>query len=79
MEEIAEDEKPLRVMQRMITPAWTKDFMLLNLKLAKAVTKEIPVWKLFCTKNPSAVEVIRNRIDEWLPDEQKEKGKNCER
>ena len=79
VEEIAEDEKPLRVMQRMITPAWTKDFMLFNLKLAKAVTKEIPVWKLFCTKNPSAVEVIRNRIDEWLSDEQKEKGKNCER
>lgn len=71
VEEIAEEEKPLRVMQRMITPAWTRDLMLFNLRLAEEVTKSVPVWKLFCTKNPSAVETIRARIDEWLSDEQK--------
>lgn len=57
-------EKVLRVMQRMISPAWTEELLDRNLKIAEKLAKEIPVYHLQCTKNPSAVDVIREQMDD---------------
>lgn len=56
-------EKVLRVMQRMISPAWTVSLMEYNLQCAQELEEEIPVYHLLCTKNPSAVTAIKAQID----------------
>ena len=39
---LTEEQKTLRVMQRMISPPWTAELMVKNLKFAEAVAKEKP-------------------------------------
>lgn len=56
-------EKVLRIMQRMISPAWTDELLSRNLSCAKELAKDIPVYHLLCTKNPSAVDTIQAQID----------------
>ena len=61
---LTEEQKTLRVMQRMISPPWTAELMVKNLKFAEAVAKEKPVYFLRCTKNDTAAETIRRQIEE---------------
>ena len=60
---LSEYEKILRVMQRMISPSWTETFLDCNLDFAQKLADCIPVYHLACTKNPSAMEVIKKQID----------------
>lgn len=64
-EELFGYRKVLRVMQRMISPSWTEQLMTRNLSFAQEMAEEIPVFQLKCTKNPSAVDVIKEQIDDW--------------
>lgn len=64
LEELDEVEKIVRVMQRMISPAWTAEQMNRNLEFAEKITEQNPVYYLKCTKNPSAVEPIKEKIDQ---------------
>ena len=62
----AKGEKPLYIMQRMISPAWTKEMMEKNLDMGKRLASSgIGLWKLSCTKNKSAAEFMKKEIDQW--------------
>lgn len=62
-EELSEDEKALLVMQRMISPTWTKELLESNLAFAMEIGKKVPVCRLKCTKTRKAVEVMKQWID----------------
>lgn len=64
LKELAHHEKVLQVMQRMISPTWTAPLLKRNLDFAAALVEQVPVYHLFCTKNPSAAQVIKNAIDQ---------------
>ena len=61
--ELTPSEKIIRVMQRMISPAWKERFFSLNLEFAEEIADHVPVLYLLCTKNPSAVYTIQKEID----------------
>lgn len=56
-------EKTMKVMQRMISPVWKEVLLDKNLALASEIAKRVPVLHLFCTKEPTAVETVRQAID----------------
>ena len=62
-EPLTNDQKIVRVMQRMISPVWTEDMLETNLKCAAKLAKEVPIYYLLCTKEPSAAYVMKARID----------------
>ena len=62
-EPLTNDQKIVRVMQRMISPVWTEDMLEANLKCAAKLAKEVPIYYLLCTKEPSAAYVMKARID----------------
>lgn len=64
VEELSPFEQVLRVTQRMISPAWTEQMATGNLEFAEQMAEKTWITQLFCTKDPSAVEVIRKWIDE---------------
>lgn len=68
LEELGIAEKIVRVMQRMISPAWTETQMDANLEFAEKIAAKSQVYYLKCTKNPSAVEPIKARIDQMEAD-----------
>ena len=60
------DEQALFLMQRMISPTWTKDLMLKNLAFAETLAPQTKIFRLSCTKDPDAATVIKNAIDQSL-------------
>ena len=64
VEELSPFEQVLRVTQRMISPAWTEQMATGNLEFVEQMAEKTWITQLFCTKEPSAVEVIRKWIDE---------------
>ena len=62
-ESLTNDQKIVRVMQRMISPVWTEDMLEANLKCAAKLAKEVPIYYLLCTKELSAAYVMKARID----------------
>lgn len=62
-ESLTNDQKIVRVMQRMISPVWTEDMLEANLECAAKLAKEVPIYHLLCTKEPSAAYVMKARID----------------
>lgn len=62
-ESLTNDQKIVRVMQRMISPVWTEDMLETNLKCAAKLAKEAPIYYLLCTKEPSSAYVMKARID----------------
>ena len=64
VEELSPFEQVLRVTQRMISPAWTEQMATGNLEFVEQMAEKAWITQLFCTKEPSAVEVIRKWIDE---------------
>ena len=67
LEKLPPPEKILRVMQRMISPAWKEIQLTSNLSFAEKIADCVPVLHFLCTKNPSAAHTIKNAID--LPEE----------
>ena len=66
IEELDQASQGLIISQRIITPCWKKDMLRKNLDFANELKKHILVCRLHCTAKPSAVEAIRQRIDESL-------------
>ena len=62
-ESLTNDQKIVRVMQRMISTVWTEDMLETNLKCAAKLAKEVPIYYLLCTKEPSSAYVMKARID----------------
>ena len=63
MDELSTQEKILRVMQRMISPAWTAELLDQNLSFASKTADKVPVFHLSCTMRPSAAQTAREAID----------------
>ncbi len=63
---LSENEKALLVMQRLISPAWTKEMIEENLSFTSRLAKIVPVFRLECTKEDSAVYTVKERIDKFL-------------
>ena len=57
------DEKVLHILQRMISPAWTKELLLRNLRFSEALAPLIFSCRLYCTKEPSAAGILKAAID----------------
>ena len=63
IEELSAPDKILRVMQRMISPAWTAELLNQNLSFASEIAAKVPVFHLSCTMRPSAAQAARDEID----------------
>ena len=63
-ETLSHDQKIVRVMQRMISPVWTENMLDANLTCAAKLAGEVPIHYLLCTKEPSAAQVMKARIDQ---------------
>ena len=57
------DEKVLHILQRMISPAWTKELLLRNLHFSEALAPLFFSCRLYCTKEPSAARTLKAVID----------------
>lgn len=62
--ELSSDEKALCLMQRMISPAWTKEMLEKNLEFAKDIAELVPICRLKCTKDFLAAEIMKKWIDD---------------
>ena len=60
------DEQALFLMQRMISPTWTKDLLLKNLAFAETLAPLTKIFRLNCTKNPEAAAVMKAAIDQSI-------------
>lgn len=63
VEELSPDKKALLVMQRFISPMWIASQLEESVRFSEDLTKKILVCRLNCTKNDSAAEVMKDRID----------------
>lgn len=63
-EALSQDQKIVRVMQRMISPVWTENMLEKNLKCAAQFVQQVPIYYLLCTKEPSAAKVMKAQIDQ---------------
>ena len=66
--ELTEDEKILLVSQRLISPNWTRELFEINVNFVEELVKDILTCRLYCTKEQSALDVMKNYIDEYLKD-----------
>lgn len=64
VEVLSDNEKALLVMQRFISPSWTDEKLSENIDFSSELIKLIPVCRLKCTANPSAVDRIKDWIDQ---------------
>ncbi len=64
VESLSDHEKALLVMQRFISPSWTDEQLSANIDFSSELIKLVPVCRLKCTANPSAVDRIKDWIDQ---------------
>lgn len=66
VEELSPDTKRLLVLQRIISPTWTPQMFDSNLDLVNELASKIYIARLHCTKDFSAVKVMKAGIDSYL-------------
>lgn len=66
VDSLAPDEQALFLMQRMISPTWTKDLLLKNLAFAEKLAPLTKLFRLNCTKDPKAADIMKTAIDQSL-------------
>lgn len=66
VEELPPDRKALLILQRFISPMWDPEKLRAGAEFAQALSEKILVCRLCCTKNASAAETARGRIDAAL-------------
>lgn len=66
LEDLSADRKRLLVLQRLISPTWIPEMLSANLNLVDQLADKIYITRLHCTKNFSAVEVMKEGIDAYL-------------
>lgn len=64
VEELSPDKKALLLMQRLISPAWTPNMLTKNLDFSTALAKKAELCRLKCSKDSSAVELMKQWIDD---------------
>ena len=63
LEPLTPEEKQLRLLNRLISPAWTREQLEENLAFAGALGERVPVWRYTCTKEADSARFLRERID----------------
>lgn len=66
VEDLSPDKSRLLVLQRLISPSWNPDMQEKNLQFVEKLAEHILICRLHCTKNPSAVRAIKNKMDGFL-------------
>ncbi len=66
VEELSSDQKQLLVCQRLISPAWSEELFDKNMHVVEKTTEKILICRLHCTKEDTAAEVMRERVDKTL-------------
>lgn len=57
------DRKILYLMQRLISPSWTADQLNQNLAFCERLAACTPMFRLHCTREPEAAQIMREAID----------------
>lgn len=57
------DQKALLLLQRLISPSWTRELNEKNLRLAEQISGKTKIFTLACTKEPQAAHIMRKAID----------------
>lgn len=68
IKELTENEKILLVSQRLISPNWNEKLFTANISFVEKLVKNILTCGLYCTKEQSALDVMKNHIDKYLKD-----------
>lgn len=63
LETLSLDEQIIGVLQRIISPSDTRSSLCKNLEVIEEITKQIPVFRLHCTKEPQAAIYMKEQID----------------
>ena len=66
VESLSADEQALFLMQRLISPTWTEDLLLKDLRFAETLAPLIKIFRLNCTKDNEAAIVMKSAIDQSL-------------
>lgn len=66
VESLPSHQAQLLVTQRLISPAWTAEQLRLNLGLIAEIAPTILICRLYCTREPTAAEKMRQAIDRYL-------------
>lgn len=64
VDSLSPDEQALFLMQRMISPTWTKDLLLKNLAFAETLAPLTKIFRLNCTKDPDAAAIMKASVDQ---------------
>lgn len=56
----------LRTIQRLISPSWTEEMLLMNISFAEKLRKRAAFFHLQCTKEDSAADIMKRAIDSSL-------------
>jgi hypothetical protein len=64
--ELNKTDQILSVTQRLISPIWTEDMLSSNIQFSNDLVNQIPVVKLLCRKEPAAVHILREYIQQFL-------------
>ncbi len=60
------DDRILALSRRLISPCWDSSMLEQQINLSREIADHILLCRLFCTKNATALEVIRAEIDHYL-------------
>jgi len=63
IENLSEPEKQLMLLQRLISPTWTEEMLDFNIHFTNQLSVLVPIFHLLCTKDPSAVALMKQEID----------------
>lgn len=63
---LSTQEISLRTIQRLVSPSWTEDMLLMNLSFVERLSRTVPFFHLQCTKENSAAAVIKQAIDGYV-------------
>lgn len=63
LETLSPDEQVLGILQRVISPSDSELHICKNLEIIEKITKQIPVFRLHCTKEPEAAIYMKEQID----------------
>lgn len=66
IEELSFGQKQLLVLQRLISPSWNPQMQEQNLQFTQELAKHILICRLHCTKESSALETAKQKIDDSI-------------
>ena len=61
--ELTPDKKALYTMQRFVSPMWTANQLKSSALFAEALSRNLPICRLYCTKEDAAAELIKGWVD----------------